>query len=55
MDIFQSSQDLIKKIADMVIAEVLCLQELVEICLHEVLYYISVLQVKVKHPTVGDT
>ena len=37
MNVLESSQDLIEKIADMIITEVLCLQQFVQICLHECL------------------
>lgn len=41
VDVFESSQDLVQKVADMVVAQVLSLQELVQVCLHEILHDIS--------------
>lgn len=41
VNVFQPSEDLIEKIADVIIAELLGLQQLVEISFHQILYYVS--------------
>ena len=46
MDVLETPQDLVEEIADVVIAQVLGLQQLVQISLHQCLYYIAVYTVK---------
>lgn len=46
VNVFQPSQDLVQKVADMVVAELLCLQQFVKIGLHQVLYDIAETQLK---------
>lgn len=41
VNVFQPSKNLIEKVADMVVAELLGLQKLIEIRLHQILNYIS--------------
>lgn len=41
MDVFQPSENLVEKVADVVIAELLGLQQLIEIGFHQILNYIS--------------
>lgn len=42
MNVLQSTKNLIEEIADVVIAEMLCLEQLVEISLHQSLYNVAV-------------
>lgn len=35
MDVLQASEDLVEEVAHMVIAQVLCLEQLVQVCLHQ--------------------
>ena len=37
MDVLESSQDLVQEVADVIVAQVLGLQEFVEVCLHQIL------------------
>ena len=41
MDVLESSQDLVEKVAHMIIAQVLCLEQFVQICLHQSLYDVA--------------
>ena len=44
MDVRQASEDLIEEVADVVVAQSLCLQQLVKIGLHETLHDVHVSQ-----------
>lgn len=41
VDVLQASQDLVQEVAGMVVAQHLGLQELVQVCLHQVLHYVA--------------
>lgn len=41
VDVLEPSEDLVEEVADVVVAQVLGLQELVEVCLHEILDDVS--------------
>lgn len=41
MDVLQATQDLVQEVADVIVAEVLRLQQLVQIGLHQVLYDVA--------------
>ena len=41
MDILETTQDLVEKVAHMVVAQVLCLEKFVQICLHQRLYDVA--------------
>lgn len=43
MNVLETSQHLIEEVANMVIAQVLCLQQFVQICLHQSLYDVATL------------
>lgn len=55
VNVFQPSQDLVQKVADMVVAELLCLQQFVKIGLHQVLYDIAEAQLKNYNTTHNTT
>ncbi len=46
VNVLQPSQDLVQKVADVVIAEMLCLQQFVKVGLHQVLYDVAETQLK---------
>ncbi len=46
VNVLQPSQDLVQKVADMVVAELLCLQQFVKVGLHQVLYDVAEMQLK---------
>lgn len=46
MNVLESSQNLVKKITNVIVAEVLGLEQLVEISLHERLYNVTIGNVK---------
>lgn len=49
VDVLQTAQDLVQKVTDVVVAQVLRLQQLVQVCLHQVLYDVAATRnVKVK-------
>lgn len=41
MDVLQATQDLVQEVADVIVAEVLRLQQLVQIGLHQVLHNVA--------------
>lgn len=51
MDILEASQDLVKEITDVIVAEMLSFQELVEVSLHKILHNVSVNHVKANQLT----
>jgi len=42
VDVLESTEDLVEKVADVVIAEFLCLQQLVKVSLHQALHDVPV-------------
>ena len=42
MDVLEAPQDLVQEVADVVIAQPLVLQKLVEVSFHQCLHYVSV-------------
>ena len=44
VDVLEATKDLVGEVAHMVIAEVLCLQELVKVCLHQCLHNVHRLE-----------
>lgn len=49
VDVLEASKDLVEEVADVVVAQVLSLEQLVQVCLHQVLDYVSA-QLQVKEP-----
>ena len=49
MDVLESPQYLVEEVAHMVIAQLLCLQQLVHVGLHEALHYVAGHRVKGKY------
>lgn len=41
VNVLQPTQDLVQKVADMIVAELLGLQQLVQVCLHQVLHNVA--------------
>jgi hypothetical protein len=41
MDILEAPQDLVEEVADVVIAQLLAFEQLVQVCLHQVLHNIA--------------
>ena len=41
VDVFEAPQDLVEEVAHVVIAQLLCLQQFVHVCLHQALHYVS--------------
>ena len=46
MDVLETPQDLVEEVANVVIAQMLCFQQLVQVSLHQRLHYIAVYIVK---------
>lgn len=53
VDVLQTSQDLIEEVTDMVITQLLCLQQLIQIRLHQALHDVSE-QMRVKEGKRND-
>ena len=41
VDVLESTEDLVEEVADMVVAQPLCFQQLVHVCFHEGLYNVA--------------
>ncbi len=44
VDVLQAAQDLVQEVTDVVIAQVLCLQQLVQVRLHQILYNVAIVR-----------